>query len=246
MHEFFICPDKGQELRNEDGEIPIQDCLNCSKTRLFRDCHWNHTILKNMVEVSDDRISPTRLAACPRSLALKRRYSYAINPKEAWPKVRGTVFHAGLDQLAEGDREVELSKILQTENGEVTIQGRLDLIDQDLSLITDWKTIAYIRKEHAPPDRHVAQLSIYAWLAEPLYRRIAYGELLYLDMSQTRRYVVELWEAERVELWINSRLPLLLKAYDSNRDLPPILTENDPNHWMCKNCDVRNLCKGLP
>jgi CRISPR/Cas system-associated exonuclease Cas4 (RecB family) len=239
-HVAFRCPDDFWP-----DEVSIQTCLDCSRTRIFRTCDYNHSLLKLMVEEQDERISPTRLSGCARQIALKRRYPYTIDPKKAYVWVRGTIWHQGI-MGSQGQGVLEEQELSRELDG-VLVQGRADLLET--GLITDWKTVAYIRKDHEVAERHVAQLSVYRWLAEPLGIDAPYGELMYMDMTKPKRVVVKLWDTNKTVTWLRNRIPGLLLAYDQTQDrLPPVLTGKDET-WMCRDCPVRSQCEthlGIP
>jgi CRISPR/Cas system-associated exonuclease Cas4 (RecB family) len=196
-----------------------------------------------MVEEEDERISPTRLSGCPRAVALKRRYPYTTDPKDSYIWVRGTIWHQGI-MGTQGEGVTEEHELSRELDG-VLVQGRADLLDGELGLITDWKTVAYIRKDHEVAERHVAQLSVYRWLAEPLGIDAPYGELMYLDMTKPKRVVVKLWDTKRTVTWLRERIPLLKLAYDKTSEvLPPVLTGEEVK-WMCAKCPMKQICGEL-
>jgi CRISPR/Cas system-associated exonuclease Cas4 (RecB family) len=227
-------------------EVPVSVCLLHAKKDLFRDCNWNHALLSMMVEKPDERISATRLMQCPRQIALKRRFEYTLDPAVEYLKVRGTIFHAGLEQLFGENNELELERTLPGPEP-VRIQGRLDRLDG--GAVGDWKTKKYINKAFQPLPDHIMQLSVYAWLAEPLMGRVQHGELMYLDMSKPARFVVKLRGVDEVEDWLRERVPVLLAAYDEAAELAPALPGRDdkkhPEHWKCKSCPVLQLCRDV-
>jgi CRISPR/Cas system-associated exonuclease Cas4 (RecB family) len=226
------------------AEVLVRDCLNCSRSRLFRSCDYNYPLLKLMVEEPDERVSPTRLQQCPRQVAIKRRYDYTVDPKSQWAKVRGTLMHIGLGSITgEGDDQGEVELVRELDG--VQISGRADLLMPNLGVVTDWKTTAYIRKDHTPRADHIGQLSIYRWLAVARGWDVAYGELMYLDMSRPKRYVVELWDQAKVEAWIRERLPSLQAAYDVQAPLAPVLEGDDSVTWPCNYCAVQHICVRL-
>jgi CRISPR/Cas system-associated exonuclease Cas4 (RecB family) len=243
-HTSFLCPDPvSAELAGgiqvgKRHSVAIDACLGCAKSRIARTCDFNHALLRAMVEEQDTRISPTRLGKCPRQVALKRQYSYAVDPYVAFWRVRGTIFHYGFEQLR-GEHECAEMELTRELDG-ISIAGRADVIQPDLGLISDWKTTKYIRKDHAPREDHIGQLSVYAWLARPLGWDCTVGELMYVDMGKPRRLVVDLWPDEQTEAWMRTRLPALQSAYGDESRLAPILVGEDA--WMCKHCEVAEIC----
>lgn len=261
-HVAFVCPDPEMP-----PAVGVQDCLSCARTRVDRACPWNHTLLKLMVDRVDDRISPTRLAQCPRQVALKRRYDYALDPAVQFPSARGTIFHKGLELLAGEDgglTEVELERDFHG----TTIQGRLDLVYPDLGLLVDYKTVPYIAaggrtkkdgtlsQATTPSPDHIAQLSVYAWLCrdglwvnrpDPLRVQwpIAAAEVVFLDMGKSRRVGVQLWDQAQVERYLAQRVPLLQQAYLRDSLLPPVLDPEDPDFYQCERCPVQDICHQL-
>ncbi|HEY7060771.1 MAG TPA: PD-(D/E)XK nuclease family protein [Chloroflexota bacterium] len=202
-----------------------------------------------MVQEEDTRISATRLANCPRKIALKRRVNYTVDPDSSWKMLRGSIFHKGLEYLEDSEavREIELERLFffrPDANGVakevVTIYGRLDLAYPDRGVIVDWKSTE--RRPRSPKDSHIAQLSIYAWLARSRDWEFTKGEIVYFTMGAVRRFTVDLWSEADTELYIRDRLPDLLQAYDDAAPLAPVMGSNHPDYFMCARCEVRREC----
>ena len=233
----------------QGGEIPVEEALAHSRTP---DCNYNYPLLKAMVQQEDTRISATRLANCPRKMALKRRVNYTVDPESAWKMLRGSIFHKGLEYLEDSDavREVELERSLVGTLGywwtgipfigPVTINGRLDLAYPDQGVIVDWKSTD--RRPSRPKDQHIAQLSIYTWLARSRGWEFHTGEIVYFTMKYVRRFTAELWSEADTESYIRERLPALLAAYDDGAPLAPAMGPNHPDFFMCSNCEVAREC----
>lgn len=218
----------------------MERCLAHAREDLWRGCHWTAELLALMVETPDERLTPTRLLQCPRQVALKRRYEYTLDPKVEWRKVRGVLMHRGLEALSDGEREVTVARTFET----YTITGRLDRIEG--ALIVDWKTRHYTPRDFCPPDEHVLQLSLYGWLLEPrLGAMPSYGELVYLDMREVRRFVVHLRPVAEIEAWLRERIPALLQAYDATTPLAAPYTPEHPEYFRCKQCPVQEICHHL-
>lgn len=237
-HVGFRCPDR---RFSPEGVAPVAQCLEHARTDLWRGCHWPAVLLQQMVEVPDERISPTRLSLCPRQVALKRRYPYVLDPAVEWLKVRGTLFHAGLAHTAGDGSELELVREFEG----VQVEGRLDYCPEGLSWVIDWKTKAYLPADFMPPEAHQAQLSVYGWLLEGKGVTCEYGELVYFDMRKVRRFVVPLWSSAEVEAWLRARIPALKQAYDATAPLALPYGPDDPQAYQCRLCPVQHLCTTL-
>lgn len=259
------CPDP---TKPEVVEIP--DCLSCSKTEWGRGCPWTYPVLKLMVvDQERDYISPTGLTKDPREWMLIHALDYAVDPEKAWARIRGTVMHGNLEGDEEGRSELALQRTLTIGGVTYVLKGRTDLIHTAgrFPFIRDWKTTdlsSQWKRDQLPKAEHIAQLSVYGWMAAenelPLadgrtftWPSLAHGELVYIDMKVAHvRELVRLWDHERVEQYVRQRLPLRhrmmrlgMQAREegwtieqiAQMDLPPPLPASD--WWKVRYMDVQ-------
>lgn len=106
---------------------------------------------------------------CPRRAVLEHVEDYAVDPLDVNAMLTGTAWHAMMERYGrDGTVEVSLRGRIPTDSGSVEVAGKCDgLVGETLF---DWKHInddkaKYVRKDGVKAE-HVAQLSIYAELAE--------------------------------------------------------------------------------
>lgn len=218
-HVWFRCPDEANPLRDEQGRVEIDPCLDCSIKNWGRGCPWTYPILKLMVvEKERQYMSPTGLQKDPREWMLIHALDYAIDPEKAWARIRGTVMHANLEGDDEGKAELKLQRSIEIDGVTYVLRGQTDLIHTAgrTLFIRDWKTTdlsSQWRRDKLPKKDHIAQMSVYGWMAGKNEAGdgydVAHGELVYIDMKVAHvRELVRLWSHARVEEYIRERLPV--------------------------------------
>lgn len=259
----FRCPDPLMP-----NLVSVDECLEHSRTSWARGCSWTHPILKMMVNVERDYMSPTGLQKCPREWFFQHATNYSVDPEKAWPRVRGTAFHANVESSEEGLSEVRLQRTIDIDGTAYVMRGQVDLIQNvNQPFIRDWKTtdIAMsLRLGTLPKADHIEQVSVYAWmlaaneLGDSL--TVSHGEIVYVDMKKQLRKQFALWDHVSVEGMIRARMPLRsrmlnlgMAAYAQGQgelvppemltELPDVLPVED--RWRCDYCDVRGACDEL-
>jgi len=92
-----------------------------------------------------------------------------------------------------------------------------------------------------PYPAHVQQLNAYAWLLAQHDLAITRAEVVYLDMSEPLRLVVDLWPLADTQAVLAAALARLL---ETGADGYPYGVQEDPDaRWECRYCPVRVQCR---
>lgn len=205
----------------------------------MRGCNWTFPVLNYLVQVERDYLSPTTIQRCAREVFLRNAADYAVDPKKAWVRARGTLQHSALEKYPEGLTEVRLQRTIVLNGVTYVIRGTADNIIPRQGMIRDWKTVERLTKTKyfgsLPKEDHVEQISLYGWMCagnetywdekkgewlvakgrrKPDRWAVDKGECVYIDPTDQARYVFNLWTHDLVEQAIAARLPLVARMMD--------------------------------
>jgi len=228
------------------GMVSFESCLRCAATH-DNPCPFDAAILRAMIAGMRQRVEGirvTHLTGCLRRPVLEARHEYHDRPQNCYYAFRGRMIHRILES-AQLSGAVTERRFRRTVEG-VTISGQPDVIFPRARLLRDYKTIRRIGSWlREPKAAHVEQVNIYAWLLAKHFP-IDRAEILYLDMSGTRRFAVPLRPPDEVEGMVAARAWLLREALCGGQ-LPPRLEHE--RLYLCDGyCPFTATCwpEGLP
>jgi hypothetical protein len=239
-----------------DQGVTVQACLACARERLVPACPLTHTLLSALAAshevepalealkaVGYPIIRVTSLTGCAREAwyGLNETPAALEKPGRKWARLRGTIFHAGLERVAAGMPERRFFTFLPEVATFVT--GRVDGYDPATGRLEDYKTIdrkrrwdkhagGYVlQKMHGPLDHHVEQLRLYVWLLARNGYPVTESRIVYLAMAEIETFdvpvpgVAELAQLEE-EVIIHARAIVGAQA-------PPPMPQEA---WNCRFC----------
>ena len=167
-------------------------------------------------------------------------------PSRHWARLRGTIFHRALEEMADKSVMAEQRFIVDLHPWSVNaaIAGMVDHYDPDTGVLTDLKTINTWKKlakmDDLPYQHHVAQLWMYAWLLEK--DGAGYPErmqITYMTMGDIRTVPVDLPD-EKARRAVEARIIAKAKAIVEAGDDGP---KGDPRKdWQCRYCLYKVAC----
>jgi hypothetical protein len=171
-------------------------------------------LIKNTSREGGYRLSPSMASRCKRLHLLKATEDYYMDAAKAWPRIRGTAWHAMLEGEGSDHSEMTLEMPLEvvTAAGQrvvIPLRGRIDDYDAEFQRLIDFKTVGEwdfyskalgqkVRKELPDPE-HVFQVNLYALLLGHRGLPVTEAVLWYFqDAKNVPRKVVAvpLWTAE--------------------------------------------------
>lgn len=229
-------------------------CLACARQRLQPSCSFNPALLKALAAANQPDLSieglrqvgypvlrVSSLVGCARKAWYARQGGGPPleKPSEHWARLRGTIFHAALENMGDGHVERRLVAFLYDREMAAFVTGRVDGYDPETGCLTDYKTTRRLPGSLRP--FHQRQVWLYAWLLA----RNGFGipcsiRVIYLNMAGIHSCdVVAPSPADLDELEANllSRLRAILAAQ------PPDAQPEEP--WECKYCPFRQ-CPAHP
>lgn len=228
-----------------DGRrVPVQQALDEALDQWGRATPWTYPLLRAMVQRDQhESFTPSKFYGCDRSLALRLREDYAVDPARAYARLRGSLFHAILEGTATERPdyrplvEVTLARPIRVDGTWRLVTGRIDLGDPDRGLLTDYKTTRKLWPPYPKPD-DVGKLKLYRWMAEAHGITFDKGELVYVEIASGQIERSRVLIQPPNEDWIVSRIRQLVAVYDG---AIPELIDLD-SQWMCLGCDVAAEC----
>lgn len=240
----------------------FDDCIHAAVVGEPHHCRYSSALLTAMRDNQKDRegagISATTLQACPRFERLKQDYGYTESPGDYYPRFRGSLIHAGVQQMGGDHPEViRESRFFRRipDTTDAWLSGTIDELlpaYQGVGKIVDYKSAGKKRVHDGmePRPEHVEQLSIYRWIlaGEPLPVPIALGAIRYVSDTAMVEVPVELDSLESTADLVSARYhdlvqpalpPVLPSTYTKSRRTGE-LTEQ--RHWKCGFCPLRKPC----
>ena len=168
-------------------------------------------------------------------------------PSRHWARLRGTIFHKALENMAEKSVLAEQRFIVDLRPWGVNaaIAGMVDHYDPVTRVLTDLKTMNAFKRLSSYPDlphkHHIAQVWIYGWLLE----KAEFGyprkmEITYMTMGDIRTVPVGLPTPEGKQ-YVEARIVAKAKAIvEADATLGP---KGDAQaDWECRYCLYKTAC----
>lgn len=153
----------------EFGKVPGSDPVATAlKTDLTNAILW---VDGNSTRSQQKALGPSELgSACDRKVAYGLTGTPEINAfKDPWPAIVGTAIHGWLENALGAYQEHHRINRWITEltvHPDELVVGHLDLYDQTLNTVIDWKSLGTQKmrdwKKQGPPDKHLNQVMLYA------------------------------------------------------------------------------------
>ena len=240
----------------EHEPVEFGECLSCSRAvspPRGRRCQFTYPLLRALAQNDNGRegivLSATGLVGCTRQTALELLVDYTAYPHQLYPRLRGTLMHAGIEAQQGDDEDIIAERRFQRSAiPEVVLTGQPDEIDLRRRLIVDYKTVKELPRRVR--EEHVWQLNLYRWLVQDgqdlvTGEHVAYDiqqlGIVYLAPNEVYKRRVPLLGLEQVERFVAERGSAILQALDGE-GLPPRAW--DPHsHPICRGwCPVRQQC----
>jgi hypothetical protein len=236
--------------------VMVQACLACAQQRLEPSCPHTHTLLSALAASHDSEpalealkavgypiIRVTALTGCAREAwyVLNEAPVALEKPARKWARLRGTIFHAGLERVAAGMPERRFFTFLPEVGAFVT--GRVDGYDPATGRLEDYKTIdrkrrwdknagGYVlQKMHGPLDHHVEQLRLYVWLLARNGYAVSECRIVYLAMAEIETFDVAVPSAAALA---QLEQEVITQAHGIVGAQPPPATPQEA--WTCRFC----------
>ncbi len=198
-------------------------------------------VLDTLVGLGMPVVRVSDLIGCPRRGWYRRQYPVHEKPSRLWSRLRGSIFHRGLEDGSEGS-ETRVAAVVHAPLTKVVVTGRVDHYDANTRTLVDYKTInGRGRDLDLPLPHHAAQMRLYAWLLraarEWTVERI---RLVYVFMSHFETVDVE--PPNEDELRTLERHVTVKAAQVVAKD-PPAPAPRES--WECRYCPYRDECPGV-
>lgn len=228
----------------------FDECLTCSRTD--QHCEFTPEMLsvmwRNAGNRKKDPNNPSVTAIlkdCLRQVVIQDRFDYYVSPRKQFYAFRGNMIHQILEGTMKKDgwKEIYFSRELKLPDGTtVRLGGMVDKIVPEKLLIRDYKTTRRVPTQKSGSyGTHALQLNAYRWIWWPVFQAEKL-RLQYLDMSETKSVKVELMDIKEIEEILSQKAFAYVKALKSP-EIPE--REYDAKNWLCRYCDVQNICKEL-
>ena len=169
----------------------------------------------------------------------------------------GTMVHAILEAAGPHQSESELFEhpVCWTTPDGIEVHGKIDYLNRDHGLLSDWKTSRWIKIANLPYGNHADQINVYRFLAEnnDHYSLGSFKllQIVYIDLTGPAKnsehggvvtYDVPIWSDDKANEFISVRALILQQAYDSG-GMPPMVDRD--GRWLCNYCpnEVKLVCK---
>jgi len=245
--------------------IDPEACLACSRNGRPNACSFTPPILealRSSMKSDPGLVSAYNLAEQQGKTVLRvssltgcvRQAWYRLNqgtpletPSRHWARLRGTIFHKALENMAEKSVLAEHRMLVDLSPWGVNaiIAGMVDHYDPITRTLTDLKTINTWKRlskmEDLPYEHHVGQLWMYAWLLE----KMGYGyprsmAITYMTMGDIRTVPVPLPTSEGRQ-FVEARIVAKAKAIVEAD--PAVGPKGDPRKdWQCRYCLFKTAC----
>lgn len=228
----------------DGARVPIEEALSQSLDQWGRASPYTYPLLKAMIQRDQsESFTPSKFYSCDRALALRLTENYAVDPQNAYARLRGSLFHTILEAAAEGREdyhplvEVSLVRPIKVDGVWRLVTGRIDLGDPDRGLLTDYKTTRKLWPPYPKPT-DVGKLKLYRWLAEAHGITFDKGEIVYVEIASGNIERARVMIPPVSEEWMQYRVRQIVSVYEGA--VPDILDLTD--QWMCLGCDVAPEC----
>lgn len=227
-----------------EAPISVRDCLTCARDRNEPTCPFNVAILKALAAANEPDaailglrqvgypvLRVSSLTGCVRKAWYSLRSTRKLEtPSAHWARLRGTVFHAALENMGDGHVERRLTAFLYDSEIAAFITGRIDGYDPERQEITDYKTSRRLPQSVRPAHRR--QIHLYAWLLA----RNGYGipqslRIIYISMAKIRSFDLPAPDEGELESLEQELLATVGQILD---DEPPAAVPKAK--WECKYC----------
>ena len=256
-------------LPGEELDIPTEDCRGCASTGR-NPCGYPYPFIHIMTRDRDPKVvscSATMFEGCPREHGLKKDFDYYVRPEEAHTRAFGSMVHFAAETIHAADEhsgaavvEGRYARTLSLRDGRVMrVTAAMDMLhidERDMSaIIKDYKVVDSVSDSAISRrlDRYVPQFSIQKWILASHGITVQEIELAFFAHKAKRNvnlfphgepefpnaYVMNEAQTER---YLLERGPVLLDSLSGH--YPPPLTDRSVT-WMCRRCDVRDICCDL-
>jgi len=232
-----------------DKPKSFKECMACSKSD--EHCEFTPEMFYVMQRVSSSAKDPNNpsvtqiLKQCLKQVVIQDRYDYRVYPRRSWFLLRGNMIHYLFEDTMpkDGWKELYNSREITLSNGrKILVGGKVDKLVVEKKLIRDYKTTRKIPTMRSTGyGTHDLQVNIYMWIWWPVFHAEKL-RLQYIDMSGTKQVKVPCMPIADVEKLVREKTEAYVNAIEG-KGLPP--GEFDPKNWVCKYCDVSDLCKNL-
>jgi CRISPR/Cas system-associated exonuclease Cas4 (RecB family) len=238
-HRYFVCPwEEAPERDPLTGRCTIAECLKHADDAPDKAKHWPAPLLRKIVQ-RDQHLSftPSKFLGSDLELWLKINRDYAVDPKNAWARMRGNLLAAFLEDDEAEDEMVEKSLVrpIKVDGVWRLVVGRADLILPTRVRVVDYKTVkGFYAAQQLPKPENVGQLKLYAWMAQVHGLNLTEGELVYIAIASgaIQRFRMPITPAN--PRWIEERIRAIASVYDGQ-----VPEDNDEdNAWKWKYADV--------
>lgn len=249
---------------------PVEACRACALSGR-NPCGLPAAIL---IKATADRdpevvqISATMLDGCPREHGIKKHEEWGVDPRRAYTRAYGSVFHEGAEVGVESEKVRQERSDVTTEvryrRKHILPDGRTAIITAQLDLLFEQPDGAFIIQDYkvvnstAPTAlarkvaHYIPQFSIQRWILAGMGREVSRVDLHFLKQKGPVKFnlypdgepfypELQLMTLEETELYLDERAPALLDALEDAEKLPDVLREPG-EWWRCRYCDVSEQC----
>jgi hypothetical protein len=161
------------------GEVPIEQCLECSKKEENR-CGYDFVLLKKMFAVNErdwrrSEIHVTDITGCLRKAWYEKTHTKAELVHELMVRSIGTIMHESMQIITP---DVESEVMVKWEQ----LVGSADIYYSNGRLL-DIKTVRWLRPDRLPYGSHSLQINIYGWMLRKMGKKVEKMQIQYIDMS---------------------------------------------------------------
>ena len=254
-------------MPGEELDIPTEDCRRCASTGR-NPCGYPYPFIQMMTRDRDPDVvscSATMFEGCAREHGIKKDYDYYIRPEEVHTRAFGSMVHFAAETIHAADGhlgaavvEGRYARTLSLRDGRLMrVTAAMDMlhVTGTTAIIKDYKVVDSVSDSAISRrlDRYVPQFSIQRWILAAHDIRVEDIELVFLAHKAKRNvnlyptgepefpnaYIMTL---DRTEQYLLERGPVLMDSLAG--EYPPPLYERNVM-WMCKRCDVRDICGEL-
>lgn len=258
----------------EPGKVTHPSCSACRACALSgrNPCGLPVPIIYQVTSDRNPKVvqqSATMFAGCPREHAIKKHYDWYVDPRKAYTRAVGSLFHKGAELSVElkGDEkpsQFETEKryyrdFILADGRVVTVSAQLDVLIEEPDgtyIIQDYKVTDSLApsKLGRKVSHYVPQFSIQRWILAGMGKEVSRIDLHFMIHKSHKRVnlfpdgdedIIEacLMTLEETELYLDELLPTLVDGLEGTK-MPPVIT--DPaDYWRCRYCDVADVCEEL-
>lgn len=169
-----------------------------------------------------------------RKTILEFHLPYYVTIDALWPRLRGTLFHLGYEQVSEGS--INETRFYGQVNG-IRVTGQIDRFYPIQGWLIDLKTT--LRSyENLPLPEHFGQVTGYRWLLEENGFAVDRGSILYATMYRAWYVDVEWWDDGDLLETLATGAAILQEGFANGR----VPSTAFCNKSLCPYCPVANFC----